>query len=122
GGDKSGSLIGIRGRHNSFPGPLKDDILQPGREAFNAGKVKFMTDDGILIAIPDVHIRKHKTLVLDLPLVERSKETLKFFQSTSCRIMNNGEHHLLDLIPYAFDKCQQQRWFGGKVVIECPLG
>ena len=36
--------------------------------------------------------------------------------------MHDGEYELFYPFPHAFDHCFQQRLFGVKVVIECPLG
>src|SRR5215467_8280759 len=88
GDDYSSRLIGIGGREDAFPGPLLDNLLQPGREPFDASLVEFVADDGILVAIPDGQVREDQALVREFPLVERGKEALELLQSARHWIMD----------------------------------
>ena len=107
GDDHSGRLIGIGGREDAFPSPLLNNLLQPGRESFDAGLVEFVANNGILVAIPDGQVREDQALVREFPLVERGKEALELLQSTRLRIMDDGEHDLFDLVPHVFDQREE---------------
>ena len=105
GDDYSRRLIRIGGRKDAFLNSLMDDLLQPGREAFDSGDVEFVADDSILIAILDTQGCEHEALVRVFPLVKRRKEALEFVEGAEFGIPDDGGNALLDVLPHAFDQC-----------------
>ena len=63
-----------------------------------------MTDNSIIISVPDAHIREHERFVVKFHAIERGKEAIEFVERRERWTMNDGEYYLFDLLPDAFDQ------------------